>query len=49
MCVGIINNNKIMSAKADQSGDLLVLVGSETGRDGIHGASGLPRKHSKKR
>ena len=27
MCVGIINNNKIMSAKADQSGDLLVLVG----------------------
>ena len=44
MCVGIINNNKIMSAKADQSGDLLVLVGSETGRDGIHGASGLASK-----
>ena len=44
MCVGIIKNNKIMSAKADQSGDLLVLVGSETGRDGIHGASGLASK-----
>ena len=38
------DNNKIMSAKADQSGDLLVLVGSETGRDGIHGASGLASK-----
>tara|TARA_Y100001970_G_scaffold22653_1_gene26257 strand:- start:7353 stop:9560 length:2208 start_codon:yes stop_codon:yes gene_type:complete len=44
MCVGIIKNNKIMSAKADQAGDLLVLVGSETGRDGIHGASGLASK-----
>ena len=27
-----------------RSGDLLVLVGSETGRDGIHGASGLASK-----
>ncbi|MFL2664930.1 MAG: phosphoribosylformylglycinamidine synthase subunit PurL [Dehalococcoidia bacterium] len=44
MCVGIIQNNKIMSAKADKSGDLLVLVGSDTGRDGIHGASGLASK-----
>ena len=30
-----------MSARADASGDLLVLVGAKTGRDGIHGASGL--------
>ncbi|MBA32159.1 MAG: phosphoribosylformylglycinamidine synthase II [Chloroflexi bacterium] len=44
MCVGVIKNKKIMSAKADQSGDLLVLVGSDTGRDGIHGASGLASK-----
>ncbi len=41
MCVGIIENGKIMSASADAPGDLLVLVGAKTGRDGIHGASGL--------
>ena len=41
MCVGIIENSKIMSASADAPGDLLVLVGAKTGRDGIHGASGL--------
>ncbi len=41
MCVGIIEDAKIMSASADAPGDLLVLVGAKTGRDGIHGASGL--------
>ena len=41
MCVGIIEDAKIMSASADATGDLLVLVGAKTGRDGIHGASGL--------
>ncbi len=41
MCVGIIEGGKIMSARADAPGDLLVLVGAKTGRDGIHGASGL--------
>ena len=41
MCVGIIKDAKIMSARADAPGDLLVLVGAKTGRDGIHGASGL--------
>ena len=41
MCVGIIKDAKIMSASADAPGDLLVLVGAKTGRDGIHGASGL--------
>lgn len=41
MCVGIIKDGKIMSACADSPGDLLVLVGAKTGRDGIHGASGL--------
>ena len=41
MCVGIVKGGKIMSARADAAGDLLVLVGSKTGRDGIHGASGL--------
>ena len=41
MCVGIIEGGKIMSARADTPGDLLILVGAKTGRDGIHGASGL--------
>ena len=41
MCVGIIEGGKIMSARADAPGDLLILVGAKTGRDGIHGASGL--------
>ena len=41
MCIGIIEGGKIMSARADAPGDLLVLVGAKTGRDGIHGASGL--------
>lgn len=41
MCVGIIKDAKIMSASADAPGDLIVLVGAKTGRDGIHGASGL--------
>lgn len=38
MAVGIIEKNKIRSAKAFP-GKLVVLVGSHTGRDGIHGAS----------
>ena len=41
MCIGIIEGGKVMSARADAPGDLLVLVGAKTGRDGIHGASGL--------
>ena len=41
MCVGIIEGGKIMSARADAPGDLLIIVGAKTGRDGIHGASGL--------
>ena len=42
MCVGIIDNNSpVLNAKADKEGDLAILVGADTGRDGIHGASGL--------
>ncbi len=41
LCIGIIDGGKVMSASADAPGDLLVLVGAKTGRDGIHGASGL--------
>ncbi|MBH51742.1 MAG: phosphoribosylformylglycinamidine synthase II [Chloroflexi bacterium] len=41
MCVGLVETNAIMRASASGSGDLLILVGADTGRDGIHGASGL--------
>ena len=41
MCVGLIEGGDVASASAKQPGDLLLLVGADTGRDGIHGASGL--------
>ena len=41
MCVGIARIDELASAAADRPGDLLLLVGAGTGRDGIHGASGL--------
>ncbi len=41
MCVGLIEGGRVLSASARNPGDLLVLVGADTGRDGIHGASGL--------
>ncbi|MFN0145685.1 MAG: phosphoribosylformylglycinamidine synthase subunit PurL [Dehalococcoidia bacterium] len=41
MCVGIAPIAKLVSAKAKGAGNVFLLVGSDTGRDGIHGASGL--------
>ena len=41
MCVGIAPIDRLASAKAEGPGNLLMLVGADTGRDGIHGASGL--------
>ncbi|MGN6564060.1 MAG: phosphoribosylformylglycinamidine synthase subunit PurL [Thermomicrobiales bacterium] len=41
MCVGVIDAAKIMRAKASGVGNPILLVGAATGRDGIHGASGL--------
>ena len=41
MCVGIARIEELASAAADTPGDVLLLVGAGTGRDGIHGASGL--------
>ena len=41
MCVGIAETKKLVSARASGIGNPLLLVGSDTGRDGIHGASGL--------
>jgi phosphoribosylformylglycinamidine synthase II len=40
-CLGIIENGKIIKSHAFGEGNLLMLVGADTGRDGLHGASGL--------
>ncbi len=39
MCVGLLNGDRIISAKASEEGSILLLVGADTGRDGIHGAT----------
>jgi phosphoribosylformylglycinamidine synthase II len=41
MCVGLLREGELMSAAASTPGSVLLSVGSATGRDGIHGASGL--------
>jgi phosphoribosylformylglycinamidine synthase subunit PurL len=41
MCVGIVAKDRLASAAAGTPGHVLLLAGAETGRDGIHGASGL--------
>ena len=39
MCVGIIEQSKLTRAAATGAGNLVLLVGADTGRDGIHGAT----------
>ena len=39
MCVGLVRADQLMRARAEGAGNLLLLVGADTGRDGIHGAS----------
>jgi phosphoribosylformylglycinamidine synthase subunit PurL len=41
MCVGILDPTRLQSAKAQGPGNVVVLYGSTTGRDGIGGASVL--------
>lgn len=41
MCVGVAHIEKLVSGRAEGEGNLLMLVGADTGRDGMHGASGL--------
>ena len=41
MCVGVLPTERVLSAKAQGVGSLLVLYGAYTGRDGIGGASVL--------
>jgi phosphoribosylformylglycinamidine synthase len=39
MCVGLVRADRLQRARAGGAGNLLLLVGAQTGRDGIHGAS----------
>ena len=39
MCVGLVRTDELMRARAEGKGNSLMLVGADTGRDGIHGAS----------
>ena len=41
MAVGLIEASQIVRARATGVGNVLILVGADTGRDGIHGCSGL--------
>ena len=41
MCVGLVPSDRLLRARAEGTGNLLILIGADTGRDGIHGASGL--------
>ncbi len=39
MCIGVARIDSLVKARADGPGNLLMLVGADTGRDGIHGAT----------
>ena len=39
MCVGLVRTDQLVRARAEGAGNSLLLVGADTGRDGIHGAS----------
>jgi phosphoribosylformylglycinamidine synthase len=39
MCVGLVRQEDVITAAAHGVGNVLLVVGSRTGRDGIHGAS----------
>jgi phosphoribosylformylglycinamidine synthase len=41
MCVGVAPKERLTTARASGAGNPLMLVGADTGRDGLHGASGL--------
>ena len=41
MCIGLLRDGELVRAAAVTPGNTLVLAGASTGRDGIHGASGL--------
>lgn len=44
MAVGIVKKGEVKTSKAQGAGNSVILVGSKTGRDGLHGASFASRK-----
>ncbi len=48
MAVGIVNKNHVASAIAKGKGNAVMIVGSSTGRDGIHGATFASEEISEK-
>ncbi len=48
MCVGILREDDLITARAHGVGNVLLAVGSSTGRDGIHGASFASEELSEK-
>jgi phosphoribosylformylglycinamidine synthase len=48
MCVGLLRESALMRARAHGVGNVLLAVGSRTGRDGIHGASFASEELSEK-
>ncbi len=41
MCIGLLKAEQLIKATSGSADNLLILAGSGTGKDGIHGASGL--------
>jgi phosphoribosylformylglycinamidine synthase II len=39
MCVGIVETSQLMRARATGVGNVVMIIGAETGRDGLHGAT----------
>lgn len=39
MCIGVTKHDAIMRAKASGVGNVIMVVGADTGRDGLHGAT----------
>ena len=48
MAVGIVKHNQVATATAKGRGNLVMIVGSSTGRDGIHGATFASEEISEK-
>jgi phosphoribosylformylglycinamidine synthase subunit PurL len=39
MCIGVVRHDRLTRARAGAAGDPVLIVGADTGRDGIHGAT----------
>ncbi len=40
-CLGMVRKDRIIRSRAENAGDVFIYAGGRTGRDGIHGVSGL--------